>query len=275
MVGLMKHLEHMMSDSILEELGGDNAARGFRSVGNPIPGQLHLDDVGRSVATLESVRLHLDLMLGSEGSDDNLKRWLFQDMDMLRRLATPSRQTVTTIMATAAARPTLAAALSGEVLEIGCALGAFSLELAAQAPASQIAAIDFWNPALRVMRGEVEKSSFTKRIGISLKDMSQVNDHERYSLVVLPSSFLPPQGAAAVLDRVTLAIKSGGSLIFGYVDEAENKLATIVAGLSLYRSSGHVWTGDDLEKQMRLRGFMNIMTTTCEHRGKLMIGQRR
>jgi 2-polyprenyl-3-methyl-5-hydroxy-6-metoxy-1,4-benzoquinol methylase len=275
MVGLMKHLEHMMSDSVLEELGGDNAARGFRSGGNPIPDRLHLDDPERSVATLESVRLHLDHMLGSEGSDDNLKRWLFQDIDMLKRLAAPSRQTVTTIMATAATQPKLAAALTGEVLEIGCALGAFSLELAAQAPASQISAIDFWNPALQVMRGEVEKSSFSKRIGISLNDMSQINDHERYSLVVLPSSFLPPQGAAAVLDRLTLAIKSGGSLIFGYTDKAESQLATIVAGLSLYRSSGHVWTGDDLEKQLRSRGFTNIMITTCDHGGKLMIGQRR
>jgi hypothetical protein len=45
--------------------------------------------------------------------------------------------------------------------------------------------------------------------------------------------------------------------------------------LSLYRSSGHVWTGDDLEKQLRSRGFTNIMITTCDHGGKLMIGQRR
>lgn len=275
MVSLMKHLEPMMSDSILEELGGDNTARGAIAASYPIPARLHLDDPERSVATLESVRLHLDQMLGSEGSDDNLKRWLFQDMDMLKRLATPSRQTVTTIMATAATQPKLAAALTGEVLEIGCALGAFSLELAAQAPSSQITAIDFWNPALRVMRSEVEKSSVSQRIGISLKDMSQINDYERYSLAVLPSSFLPPQGAPAVLDRLTLAIKSGGSLVMGYVDAAENKLAAIVAGLSLYRSSGHLWTGDDLEKQMRLRGFTNITTATCDHGGKLMIGQRR
>jgi SAM-dependent methyltransferase len=186
--------------------------------------------------------------------------WVLQDPAVLQALGQSSRQNIRSIIALAADRPRLAAALTGRFLDVGTGVGAMALEAAEQCPSLQVVGLDIWEPSLALARANVAASPHAARIEIREQDVTQIDEPAAYTLAWLPAPFLPRPVAEAALDRLAVAMAPNGHLVVGLFAMPADKAGAALTALRVVRSGGHVWDTAEIEQQLRARGFVDVET---------------
>jgi SAM-dependent methyltransferase len=144
---------------------------------------------------------------------DRAPAWEVRDPAMLQAQGQASRAVLHRIIALAADRPALKAALAGRFLDVGAGVGAIALEAAAQCPSLHVVGLDIWEPALMLARANVAASPHAARIEIRAQDVTSLDEVAAYTLAWLPAPFLTQPVAQAALDRLVVALgerRNGG-----------------------------------------------------------------
>jgi len=224
------------------------------------PGSLDALDQGQIAAALNIVTFALEEARDLFENPDRPPAWEVRDPALLQAQGQASRGIVHGLIALAAERPALAAALNGRMLDVGTGVGALALEAAAQRPSLGVVGIDIWEPALAQARTNVASSPHAGRIELRMQDVTRLEDAAAYSLAWMPAPFLSRAVAELALDRLAAALASGGYLVVGLYLPPPDALGAALAALRLTRSGGHVWQSREMEDQLRARGLNSVET---------------
>jgi precorrin-6B methylase 2 len=186
--------------------------------------------------------------------------WVVRDPAMLQAQGQVSRNVVDRMIALAAERPALAAALTGRLLDVGTGVGAIALEAAARCRSLAVVGIDIWEPALALARVNVAASPDAARIEIRAQDVTSLDEVAAYTLAWLPAPFLSREVAQTALDRLAAALARGGYLVTGLYLPPADPTAAALAALRLIRSGGHEWDSAVMAAELRSRGFIEVET---------------
>jgi SAM-dependent methyltransferase len=177
------------------------------------------------------------------------------------------------MIALAAERPTLDAALRGRFLDVGTGVGAIALEAAAQFPSLRVVGLDIWEPALALARANVAGSPHAERIAIRAQDVTSLDEVAAYTLAWLPAPFLTRAVAQAALDRLVAALVPGGYLVVGLYIPPADAVGAALANLRLVRSGGHLWESEAMEEELRSRGLTGVETCAGPHSVTFVMGR--
>ena len=238
-----------------------------------LPGGLDGLDQAQISAALASITLAFEEARDLFERPDRAPSWVIRDPAMLQAQGHASRFAAHRMIALAADRPALAAALAGRFLDVGTGVGAIALELAAECPSLRVVGIDIWEPALALARANVAASPHAARIEIRAQDVTQLSEVAAYTLAWLPTPFLTQAAAQAALDRLTEALAPGGYLVVGFQPAPTDPIGAALAGLRLARSGGHQWESAAMEAELRSRGLIAVETCAGQP-ATFVIGRR-
>jgi precorrin-6B methylase 2 len=191
---------------------------------------------------------------------DRPPAWIVSEPAMLQAQGQASRVVVHRVIALAAERPGLAAALTGRFLDVGTGVGAIALEAATQCPSLDVVGLDIWETALALARANVAASPHAVRIEIRTQNVTSIDEVAAYTLAWLPAPFLSQAVAQAALDRLSVALAPGGYLVVGLYLPPPDPIGAAFASLRLTRSGGHVWDSAMMMDELRSRGFIAVET---------------
>ncbi|MGE0853819.1 MAG: methyltransferase domain-containing protein [Hyphomicrobiaceae bacterium] len=192
---------------------------------------------------------------------------------MLQAQGQASRAVLHRMVALAAERPALEAALRGRFLDVGTGVGAIALEAAAQFPSLRIVGLDIWEPALALARANVAGSPHVERIAIRAQDITSLDEVAAFTLAWLPAPFLTQVVAQTALDRLVAALVPGGYLVVGLYIPPADALGAALANLRLTRSGGHLWEREAMEDELRARGLSAVETCAGPHSVTFVMGR--
>jgi hypothetical protein len=181
--------------------------------------------------------------------------WQVADVELLQTQGRASSSVFNRILSLADSRPALQSTLEGTFLDIGTGVAGIALEAAKRCPTLQIDGIDIWDPALKLARQNVEASAYADRVRILKLDLDV---EQRYSLVWLPSMFLPRRVLERALDRIVLASKSNAYLVAAVYTQPEDPFMAVVTTLRTLRSGGELTNPAELQEMLKSRGYTDL-----------------
>ena len=243
-------------------------------VGALLPRGLDGLDRDQTAAALGLVTFALEEARDLFERPDRPPAWKVRDAAMLQAQGHASRAVVHRLIALAAERPALAAALEGRFLDVGTGVAALALEAAAQRPSLSVVGIDIWEPALALARTNVAASPHSARIDVRAQDVTTLTDVAAYTLAWLPAPFLTRPIAEAALDRLVVALAPAGYLAVGLYLPPADAVSAALAALRLTRSGGHVWQSAEMEAELGLRDFCAVETCPDPPGVTFILGRR-
>ena len=122
--------------------------------------------------------------------------------------------------------------VSGEVLELACGTGQWTVRLARRA--TQLTAVDGAPEMLDIARRRVEAAGVTAGVAVTFEqvDLFAWRPRRRYDTVFFAFwlSHVPPQRFAAFWAMVAQAVRPGGRVVFVDTDAAERDTERVVPG---------------------------------------------
>lgn len=197
--------------------------------------------------------------------------WSYTDPAVLHGQGLTSRRFIRAIETFAARKPDLKATLDrpGTLLDVGTGVGWLAIEAARSWPAWNIVGIDRWEPALGLARKNVATSRLEQRIELRAQSVEQLEDREAFTLVWLPSAFLPPEIITAALERIRRALVPGGWVVFGVMEPPAAPWGEALTALKVVRNGAHPWKAEEVENKLRGLGFEQ--TEACATAGTTLI----
>jgi precorrin-6B methylase 2 len=256
------------------DLHPDVNARLADAVAVLLPGGLEGLDQDQTAAALNVVRFALEEARDLFETPDRPPAWEVRDATMLQAQGQASRANVHRLIALAAERPAMAAALDGRLLDVGTGIAALALEAAAQRPLLSVVGIDIWEPALVLARANVAASPYAARIEVRALDVTNLDEVGAYTLAWLPAPFLTRAVAEAALDRLAVALAPGGYLVVGLYLPPADPVGAALAALRLTRSGGHVWQSAAMEAELSGRGLTAVETCSGPPGVTFVLGRR-
>lgn len=184
--------------------------------------------------------------------------WRIDDPAVLQSMGDLSRMLPRRMLAFAADRPALAAALTGRFLDVGTGVGAIALEAAARCPALHVVGLDIWDPALALARENVAASPYSSRIEIRKQSITDLDEEAAYSLAFLAAPFMDQDLVEAALDRLAVAVAADGYLVVALYIPPADRLVGALTRLRHIRSGGTPWTVEEMGAALTARGFVGI-----------------
>lgn len=238
-----------------------------------LPHGLDRLDQSQTAAALSAVTHAFEEAQDLFENPDRPPAWEVRDPGMLQAQGQASRAVLHRMIALAAERPTLDAALRGRFLDVGTGVGAIALEAAAQFPSLKVVGLDIWEPALALARANVAGSPHAERIAIRAQDVTSLDEVAAYTLAWLPAPFLTRAVAQAALDRLVAALVPGGYLVVGLYIPPADAVGAALANLRLVRSGGHLWESEAMEEELRFRGLTGVETCAGPHSVTFVMGR--
>jgi SAM-dependent methyltransferase len=237
-----------------------------------------LDGIGEAeaAAALANIR-----RLFVEGMDllDHPERpsgWAYDDPEILRAVGVMSASTVNHIMAVAATRPGLAATISGggAFLDIGAGVAGIAIAAAKTWKLMRVVGLEIWPPSLAVARANIAASGMAERIELRDQNVLDIDDRDAFSLIWLPTPFIPGEVVTAVLPKLLRALSPGGYLVFNTGALPADPLAAALARLRIARTGGQAWIADDIANMLRELGFEETEVVPPIGHTQFIIGRR-
>lgn len=169
-----------------------------------------------------------------------------------------------------------------EVLDIGCGSGKAVCALAKSFPNSQFTGYDLCDDAIAAARAEAEHQGLTN-IRFEARDITQLNEPERYDLVTAFDVVHDQKYPAEVLRQVRSAVKPGGTFLMQDIRASSHveKNVEHPIGPFLYTIStmhcmtvslaqegdglGAVWGEELAVKMLGEAGFTDVRVETLDH----------
>jgi SAM-dependent methyltransferase len=252
----------------------DVEARLADAVAALLPGGLDGLDRDQTAAALNLVTFALEDARDLFERPDRPPAWEVRDPALLQAQGHASRAIVHGLIALSAARPALAAALDGRLLDIGTGVAALALDAAAQRSSLRVVGIDIWEPALALARANVAASPHAARIQLRLQDVTGLDEAAAYTLAWLPAPFLTRAVAGTALDRLAVALTPGGYLAVGLYLPPADAVGAALAALWLTRSGGQPWQSVEMEAELSARGLRAVETCPGPPGVTFVLGRR-
>jgi SAM-dependent methyltransferase len=161
-------------------------------------------------------------------------------------------------------------------LDIGVGVGALAIEMARIWPKLNITGIEPWPPSIAMARSRIAAEGLNDRILLREQSGENLTDSEAFDLAWLPSVFISEPALSSILQKVRVALRTGGWLLFPMTKPGADQLATALATLRTAMFGGFIATPEAAEALMRKHGFVEVHTfpsaaasTTC-----LVVGRR-
>lgn len=223
-----------------------------------------------SIARADILRRHIP----EERTDSNRHDWVFQDIQALDLLAVGAERTADAIAELAKQDPSLAAALNGSMLEVGGGLAALSLALSRRFANAQYLVTDAYPIAVAQAQRKAAEGGCGHRIDVKLRDLTHIVERAAYNVIWLPAPILPLRGAIAAMSRLSMALRPAGYLIVGNCPQLTSDAETMTNGARLLRSTGQIWSQDELSMLLRAQGYRGFTRARCSDGVDLVICNR-
>ncbi|OAE48374.1 class I SAM-dependent methyltransferase [Agrobacterium tumefaciens] len=226
--------------------------------------------VGSTIDFIDSEQSNLALtMIGmalSEANElfqrpDRGSNWEIADRDAMQAIGRASESAFSRIRSLAEADTQMRQTLSGTFLDVGTGVGGIALEAARTCPELVVEGIDIWEPALEIARENIAQSEFKDRVTIRHLDVSDLDEHNKYSLAWLPTMFLRRETVEAAIDCIARASTKSAYLIAGLYTVPDDPFLALMANLRTLRSGGEITESSDIRKMMEARGYVDVQSS--------------
>lgn len=145
-------------------------------------------------------------------------------------------------------------------LDVGVGVGALSIEMARLWPTLRVVGIDRWAPALALARHGVQAAGLAERIALREQGGEELPDIDAFDLAWIPGAFVSEAATQALIQRVHLALRPGGWLLFAMICAGGDSLAAAVARLRTAYFGGYVATNEAIALLLQRHGFADVRT---------------
>jgi predicted O-methyltransferase YrrM len=146
------------------------------------------------------------------------------------------------------------------ILDVGVGVGMTAIAMAQMWPEMKIVGIDVWQPSLRLARENIDQAGLADRIEVREQGVENLTDESAYDYVYFANTFIPEQFARAGLERSLKALRPGGWIAIGAVNESAPPPASALFRLRETQWGGPVWSTAECEKVLRDCGFVEVKT---------------
>lgn len=237
-----------------------------------------LDGIGETEATAALANIR---RLFVEGIDllDHPERpsgWAYDDPEILSAVGIMSASTVNHIVTVAATRPGLAAVIGGDgtFLDIGTGVAGIAIAAAKTWESMRVVGLEIWPPSLALARANIAASGLGDRIELRDQNVLDIDDQEAFSLIWLPTPFIPGEVVIATLPKLLHALSLGGYLVFNTGALPADPLAAALARLRIARTGGQAWITADIATRLRELGFEEVEVVPPIGHTQFIIGRR-
>ena len=169
-----------------------------------------------------------------------------------------------------------------EVLGIGCGSGKAACSLAGDFPNSQFTGYDLCEDAIAAARDEAKQLGLTN-IRFETRDITQLNEPDKYDLVTAFDVIHDQKAPAVVLDQVYSAVKPGGTYLMqdirasSYVEKnMDHPIGPFLYAISTMHCMtvslaqdgeglGTVWGEELAVRMLKEAGFKDVQIETLDH----------
>src|SRR5262245_5913993 len=176
--------------------------------------------------------------------------WTFTDPDILDGWGRGSMMVQPGIKA---AHPDLAEIAS--FLDVGTGVGLLAVSATNVWPETTVVGIDIWDPSLERARAHVAGAGLDERITLRKQALTELEDHDAYDCVWLPSFFVTEADLEKSLPAVLDALHPGGWIAVGLMRPPPDPLAAAVFNLRTVRGGGCVLSAAHAIELLEAAGF--------------------
>lgn len=143
-------------------------------------------------------------------------------------------------------------------LDVGVGVARLAIAATNVWPACNVVGIDTWDPSLEIARANVAEAGLEARITLRKQNVVDLDDHDAFDCVWLPTFFFPDEMMKAVLSAVVQATKPGGIVVLGTYAPPPNPVARATIALRTVRDGGTVLDVDDASALLRDAGCADV-----------------
>jgi SAM-dependent methyltransferase len=202
--------------------------------------------------------------------------WAYDDREVLRAVGNMSASTVNHITSVAATRPGLAAIINGDgtFLDISTGVAGIAIEAAKTWKSMRVVGLEIWPPSLAIARDNIAASGLSERIELRDQNVLDIQDRGAFSLIWLPTPFIPGEVVTAALPTLLRALSPGGYLVFNTGALPADPLSAALSRLRIARTGGQAWIANEIAGRLRELGFDEVEVVAPIGHTQFILGRR-
>jgi methylase of polypeptide subunit release factors len=202
--------------------------------------------------------------------------WAHDDPDILRVVGNMSASAVNHVTSVAATRPGLAAVIHGDgtFLDIGTGVAGIAIAAAKTWKSMRVVGLEIWAPSLALARANIAASGLSERIELRNQNVLDIQDRGAFSLIWLPTPFIPGEVVTAVLPTLLRALSPGGYLVFNTGALPADPLSAALSRLRIARTGGQAWVANEVASRLLELGFEEVEIVAPIGHTQFIIGRR-
>ena len=231
-------------DAVLDALGVRDV------LGTLSPGELH--------AVLAEIRMTLGHGARLTFGATRTQGWSFTDPAILQAAGDTSagfamacKQMVVPTLAGLAAKMEA----GGAFLDVGTGVGAFAIAMARQWPSLRVTGVDVWAPSIAIAKENVRAAGMSDRIEVREQGGQDVPERDAFDLAWVPSLFIPSAAVDAIVQRVLVALRPGGWILFAIANPGKDALSAAYVRLRTKLWGGPALQPADAERMLTMAGY--------------------
>ena len=144
------------------------------------------------------------------------------------------------------------------MLDAGVGVAGSAIALAQMWPELRIVGVDVWEPSLRIARENVDRAGLAGRIELRQQGVEALEDQAAFDYVYYANVFMPEQNAVLGLERSLQALRPGGWISVGVLNEGAPAPLAALFRLRETVFGGPGWTEADAHRLLLDAGFVDV-----------------
>ena len=143
-------------------------------------------------------------------------------------------------------------------LDVGCGVGALSIEMARVFSTLRVVGVDIHEPALLHARANVRNAGLEERVELRAEPAESLHDEDAFDLVWLPGLFVSAASLRTIIHRSIVSLRSGGYLLCVALKQHGDALAVAAARVRTAQWGGSMFSATDVGATLKDAGFSNV-----------------
>ncbi len=143
-------------------------------------------------------------------------------------------------------------------LDVGVGVAGLSIAMARLWPTLHVVGIDPWEPALALARQNVAAAGLSERIDLRQQAAEDLTDQTAFDLVWVSQPFVRTDPCTLVLHQVWRALRPGGWVLSGVLNQTEEPLAAALADLRSVAWGGQPLLPSQFAARLEESGFEQV-----------------
>jgi 2-polyprenyl-3-methyl-5-hydroxy-6-metoxy-1,4-benzoquinol methylase len=161
-------------------------------------------------------------------------------------------------------------------LDVGTGVGSLAIQMARVWPSLRVVGVDVWRPSIELARANIAREGLTGRIEVREQSGVDLPDISAFDLAWIPSLFIPEAALRAIVDRVLVALRPGGWLLFPSAKAPVDPIAGPLMRLRIAHFGGPVLSSDEMEGMLKSAGYAEVraLPTPPQSPMSMVVGRR-